>query len=62
MRETYIVTPRNDQASQNNSLWSIKTITHTLSVDSSQVSVLKEGDEVSFGSFLESHDCGRLEA
>ena len=35
---------------------------HTFSVDSSQVSVLKEGNEVSFGGFLKSHNCGRLEA
>jgi len=34
----------------------------TLGVDSSQVGVLKERDEVSLSSFLESHDSGRLEA
>ena len=34
----------------------------TLGVDGAQVGVLKEGDEISFGSLLEGHDCGRLEA
>lgn len=34
----------------------------TLSVNSGQVSVLEKGDEVSLGSFLESHHSGRLEA
>ena len=33
----------------------------TLGVDSGQVGVFEEGDEVSFGSFLKSHDGGRLE-
>jgi len=35
---------------------------HALSMDSSQVGVLEKGDEVSLGSFLESHHSGRLEA
>ena len=33
----------------------------TLGVDSGQVGVFEEGDEVGFGSFLESHDSGGLE-
>ena len=35
---------------------------HTLSVDGREVSVLKEGDQVSLRCFLESHDGGGLEA
>jgi hypothetical protein len=35
---------------------------NTLGVDSSQVSVFKEGDEVSLSSFLKGHDGGGLEA
>ena len=35
---------------------------HTLSVDSSQVGVLEERDEVSLSSLLEGHDSGGLEA
>ena len=31
-------------------------------MDSSQVGVFKEGDEISLGSLLERHDGGRLEA
>jgi hypothetical protein len=34
----------------------------TLSVDGSQVSILKEGDEVSLSSFLEGHNGRRLES
>ncbi len=34
----------------------------TLSVDSSQVGVLKEGDEVGLGCLLKSHNGGRLES
>jgi len=33
----------------------------TLGVNSSQVGVFEERDEVGFGSFLESHDSGGLE-
>jgi len=35
---------------------------NTLGVDGSQVGVFEEGDEVSFGCFLESSDSGRLES
>ena len=35
---------------------------NTLGVDGSQVGVLEEGDEVSLGGLLESHDCRGLEA
>lgn len=34
----------------------------TLRVDGSQIGVFKERDKVGFGSFLQSHDCRRLEA
>jgi len=33
----------------------------TLGVNSSQVGIFEEGDEVGFGSFLKSTDSGRLE-
>jgi hypothetical protein len=34
----------------------------TLGVDSSQVGVFEQGDEVGLGSLLQSHDGGRLES
>ena len=34
----------------------------TFGVDGSQISILKEGDKISLGGFLQSHYSGRLEA